>query len=196
LRDAEAWAGGSALALALFATSCNPATSRPAFLPHPESSAQVVQAGRLQLVAQVAAWLDTAGLTVVAASPRDGYVETDWGQPAQHDSSGSSRRRDRIKLRAWVDPDVTGSSRLVVEAVYRPLVDRSRPARELEVPVPDSHPGARLVRELLEAMRQRFGTPAGGHDTGVSGRSTPGPTPPSFAGRSTHRGTARLAAAS
>lgn len=145
----------------LAAWGCNPSTTRPLFLPYPEASTGAVRAARPQLVARVAAWLDSAGMTVAVSNARDGYVETRWGRSARSDSSSDGHGAAQFKLRVWVDPDVIGSSRLVVEAVYRPLLDPSRSSREQEKPVPEDHPGARLGRELIEAMRQWFGTTDG-----------------------------------
>jgi hypothetical protein len=140
------------LALPFF-LACNPATTRPDFLPLPSARTGTVDAGRQQLVPEVAAWLAAAGFSVAARSVEDGYVETRWqrapaGQP--------------VKLRAWVDPYVPGTSTLVVEVVYRPFVDPSRPARELEAAVPRDHPDYGVGERLIEAMRKRFGAPPEG----------------------------------
>jgi hypothetical protein len=138
--------------------ACNPATTRPLFQPYPTALAGAVAAARPRVVPEVAAWLEASGLPVEFQSVRDGFVETRWQRAAEVDTA---QRALPVKVRVWVDPGPPGSSMLVVEAVYRPLVDPSRPPRELERPVPDAHPAAALPATLIEAMRKRFGTPPG-----------------------------------
>lgn len=149
------------MSVVVAAGACNPGTTRPLFLPHPTALAGTVAAPRPRVVPEVAAWLEARGVPIALQSVRDGYLETGWHRPSIADSVPTGALP--VKLRVWVDPDVPGSSRLVVEAVYRPLADPSRPARELEQPVPDAHPAAELPSRLLEAMRERFGTPSGGN---------------------------------
>ncbi|MGH7700345.1 MAG: hypothetical protein ACREMJ_07500 [Gemmatimonadales bacterium] len=147
------------------AVGCNPASTRPQFLPHPEAPAGYVDAARERLTPELAAWLTAQGLAVQHASVVDGFVETAWFDAERRRSYAT--RGDvpdlaaTFKIRCWVAPDVAGASRLVVEAVYRPVYDPSRPARDLETLVPRDHEGHRMATALLEEMKKQFGVPPG-----------------------------------
>ena len=56
------------IAVVLFAAACNPATTRPDFLPSPQAVTGTVDATRQQLVPEIATWLGAAGLAVTARS--------------------------------------------------------------------------------------------------------------------------------
>jgi len=43
--------------------------------------------------------------------------------------------------------------------VYRPRVDPSRTERDLEVIAPPEHGGYKVAQELIEKLKQKFGTP-------------------------------------
>jgi len=146
--------------------ACNPATTRPDFLPSPEAPSGTVDAARQQLVPEIAKWLAAAGLAVASRSVQDGYVETGWQRvesPAPPTGAGglASTAALPAKIRVWVDPYIPGTSTIVVEVVYRPFVDPSRHPRELEVLVPPEHPGYVIGERLIEALRKRFGVPPG-----------------------------------
>lgn len=120
----------------------------------------IVRATAAEVVPEAAAWLESQGLRPERASQTDGYVETAWFNVRTRQSTRGSDPRDllhTIKIRCWADPYVPGKSQLTVEAVYRPLVDPSRPERDLEVIVPEGAEGARLTQQLLDAMKEKFG---------------------------------------
>ncbi len=124
--------------------SCNPATTRPDFMPLPEAPSVVLYARPPRVAAEVQTWLVAQGLKVEVASVQDAYVETAW--------SGT------FKIRCWADPDAPGKSRLTVEAVYRPVLDPSRTERDLEVLVPAEHEGAKLVDRMIGDLKKKLGT--------------------------------------
>ncbi|MBI1966580.1 MAG: hypothetical protein HYS40_01190 [Gemmatimonadetes bacterium] len=128
---------------ALLFVACTPATTRPAFAPFPQAQVIVVRGSPEQVTAEANAWLAGDGVQIALASPRDGYLETDW-------HSG-------VKLRCWANPAAPGTTRIFVEAVYRPAQDPSRTERDLELPVPKGHDGYRLAERLLTALGDRFG---------------------------------------
>src|SRR2546425_11209042 len=129
---------------ALLAAACNPATTRPVFMPLPEAPSVVLYARPPRVAAEVQTWLVAQGLKVEVASVQDAYVETAW--------SGT------FKIRCWADPDAPGKSRLTVEAVYRPVLDPSRPERDLEVLVPPAHEAAKLVDRMIGELKKKLGT--------------------------------------
>lgn len=123
--------------------ACTPATTRPSFAPLPEAQVVVLRAAPDRITDEANAWLTQAGIGVARVSRPDGYLETAWHQGA--------------KLRCWVDPAAPGSSRVTIEAVYRPALDPSRTERDLEVAVPADHPGHKVAADLLAALSTRFG---------------------------------------
>ena len=133
----------SALVLAVV-FACNPATTRPEFLPFPDAPSVVLYARPPRVATEVQAWLAAQGLKVLPSDPRDAYVETEWSKD--------------FKIRCWADPDAPGKSRLTVEAVYRPMLDPSRTERDLEVLVPPGHDGAKLVDRLIDDLKKKLGT--------------------------------------
>lgn len=147
---------------ALLLAACTPITSRPAFLPYPQALVAIVEAPAPRIVPEAMGWLANEGLRVEWSSPQDGYVESAWFNVRTRASTTGQTDPgallDTIKLRCWVDPNAPGKSQLTVEAVYRPMLDPSRPARDLEVIVPQGSEGHRIAVQLIEAMKQKFGS--------------------------------------
>lgn len=143
------------------AASCTPVTTRPPFLPSPQAVVVVVDAPPPRVVPEAVGWLTNQGLRVEWSSPRDGYVETAWYNLRTRASTfGETDPGDlltTVKIRCWADPYTPGKSQITVEAVYRPMLDPSRPERDLEVVVPQGSEGYRIAAQLTEAMKQRFG---------------------------------------
>lgn len=136
----------------LFVAACTPTTTRPSFAPYPEALHAIINAPPARLTEEAQTWLAAQGPSVAHASPRDGFLETGW-----YDATDSSATPVRVKIRLWADPDVPGKSRVTVEAVYRPIEDPSRTARDLERAVPESSAGQRLVERLLKALSEQLG---------------------------------------
>ena len=147
--------------MVLVAAACTPVTTRPPFLPSPQAVVLVVDAPPAQVVPEAVGWLTNQGLRVEWSSPRDGYVETAWYNLQTHTATlGEGDPGDllnTVKIRCWADPNVPGKSQITVEAVYRPMLDPSRPERDLEVVVPQGSEGHRIAEQLLEAMKEKFG---------------------------------------
>lgn len=133
----------AALAMQLFA-ACSPATTRPSFVPLPEALHVVINAPP-GTVAQTAARLLAAdSIPVRFVHERDAWLET-------KDFAGSYR------VRLWADPDVPGKSRVTIEAVYRPVEDPSRTARDMEITAPAGSPGQLRAARLLAALQEQLG---------------------------------------
>ena len=88
-------------------------------------------------------------------SELDCYIETDWYAPPP-DSSVTRPFPFQVKTRLWVDPGGTGRARAVIETVYRPREDPSRPPRDNEVAVPPDAGADLFARRLAAAIRERF----------------------------------------
>ncbi len=148
--------------LVLSCLACNPASTRPAFLPYPQALTGIVDGTNEQVVPEIAAWLNGEGLRAEWTSVQDGYVESAWFNTTTRQSMmGMGDPGDllaTIKIRCWADPYTPGKSQLTVEAVYRPVLDPSRMERDLEVIVPEGTAGYELAHRLLEAMQKKLGT--------------------------------------
>jgi hypothetical protein len=147
-------------ALVLLA-ACSPVTTRPSFLPYPQALVIILDAPPGRVVPEAVGWLTSQGLRAEWSSPQDGYVETAWFNARTKTSVfGDADPGDllsTVKIRCWADPNVPGKTQLTVEAVYRPMLDPSRPERDLEEVVPQGSDGYRLAQQLIDAMKQRFG---------------------------------------
>ena len=143
-------------AAVLLLAACSLSTSRPSFPPMPEARIGDLDVEVAEATERIARALADAGIPVGRVSPQDGYLETPWfdaatGRPA----GGRPLGLDRVRVRGWVTPSAHGSSEIKVEAVYRPVADPSRPARELERSVPYAHPVRVQVRTAVRAIGAR-----------------------------------------
>jgi hypothetical protein len=147
----------------LAAAGCNPYSTRPVFVALPDAPVTYLDAPRARIVPDIRARLDSLGFRVTKSEPQDGYVETAWYDPETKRSYSTDRdvpHRDRVfRIRCWLEPDVPGASKLTLEVVYRPIYDPSRTSRDLEVLVPDEHPGQAVGTALIEALKEKFGVP-------------------------------------
>jgi hypothetical protein len=150
------------LGLLATATSCQPNTTRPSFLPVPEAAGTEVRLSVPQATQRLAEALKADSIPVRRVQIRDGYLETGWFATASrrptpgHQAIGPGV----VRVRAWADPARPGSSQLTVETIYRPLRDPSLPDRELEREVRPDHPVALKVVAVLQGLVQRYGGPA------------------------------------
>ena len=149
-------------AIVLVLAACSPVTTRPPFLPYPQALVTVLDAPPNRVVPEALGWLTSQGLQAQWSSPQDGYVESAWFNLRTHTSVfGEGDPGDllfTVKIRCWADPDIPGKTQLTVEAVYRPVLDPSRPERDLEEIVPQGSEGYRIAQQLIDALKQKFGT--------------------------------------
>jgi hypothetical protein len=128
----------------VFASACTPTTTRPAIVPVPEALHAVINAVPAVVTREAQALLVADTLRVRFASERDAWLETS-------EFAGTHR------LRLWADPDVPGKSRVTIEAVYRPIDDPSRQARDLERAAEPGSAGQLRAARLLEALKEKLG---------------------------------------
>ncbi|MFN2315107.1 MAG: hypothetical protein ABR602_00370 [Gemmatimonadales bacterium] len=140
--------------------ACNPNTLRPPFLPLPQAVELELELpmGYAMEVTAEALRLDSIPVTVVHA--RDGYLETDWfesrtGEPSHARPLGV----EMVRVRAWATPGRVGHTDLIIETVYRPLADPSRPSRDLERLVSPDHPVALRLDVVVRKLIEQFGDP-------------------------------------
>jgi len=134
----------SHFAFAILLAACNPASTRPSFMPLPESLHAVINATPAVVTREAQALLTADSIHVRRMSERDAWLET-------NEFAGTHR------LRLWADPDVPGKSRVTVEAVYRPLEDPSRTSRDLERAAEPGSAGVQRAARLLEALKDKLG---------------------------------------
>jgi hypothetical protein len=125
-------------------SACTPASTRPAFAPLPEALHAVINAPPATVAHTAARLLAADSIPVRFVHGRDAWLET-------KDFAGTYR------VRLWADPDVPGKSRVSIEAVYRPIDDPSRTARDLELTAPTGSPGQLQAARLLAALQEQLG---------------------------------------
>jgi len=147
--------------VAIALAACNPASSRPGFMPYPEDVSVLLPGSVPAIASAVGAWMASQGMHTEWVSTEDGYVESTWYNTDTHLSTSGTgdlgTTMATFKVRVWVDPDAPGKSKMTVEAVYRPLLDPSRTERDLERNAPPGSGGAVLVQNLIDEMQHKFG---------------------------------------
>lgn len=149
------------IGVGLGAAACQPSTSRPPFTPLPEAAGSEIRLPVREATRRLAEALRADSIPTRKIELRDGYIETPWFEAATGKPSRLRRARGPgvVRIRAWADPARPGSTQLIVETLYRPLVDPSLPERELEREVGKDHPVARKVETVLRKMLERYGGP-------------------------------------
>jgi len=146
---------------ALLALGCNPNTTRPPFGPLPQAVALELELPMDYATRMLADALRADSIPVDVVRDRDGYLESPWfsareGTPTQARPVGV----EIVRVRAWATPGRIGHTDLLVETVYLPLVDPSRPVRLLERHVSPEHPVARRLGAAVARLVTQFGDPA------------------------------------
>lgn len=148
---------GRAAAL-LIVAACDPTTTRPDLVPFPESRTIEVELERPLAIARLRDALVADTFPIARMDTYDAWLETPWFdrgtlQPAAAGAFGFGT----VKLRAFAEPSRPGHALLVVELSWRPMVDPSVPARELERPVPANDLIAKRVNTLLDRLADEIG---------------------------------------
>lgn len=150
----------TSLAVVSFLLACQASTTRPTFGPVTGAAIAILELEVPRATTLFADRLKADSIPVTVVEPRDGYLETPWFDSA---TSKPTRRmplgRDVVRVRAWVDPERPGFSRVTVETLFRDIADPSLPERELDREVPPDHPTSVLVRAVLDTLRKRYGEP-------------------------------------
>ena len=173
--------------------SCDPASTRPAFMPLPQADTLLLLGRPSQVAGEAASWLTSKGVVVERWSERDAFVETAWYDTTTRRSTKGegdlSQLLTSVKLRCWADPGAPGQTRLTVELVYRPYYDPSQPARDREVALMQPGGARTIVDSLMGALKKRLGFPGAVADTFDMDSTrvkvtSPSPSPPNPAPRS------------
>lgn len=149
--------------------SCDPASTRPAFLPVPQADTLLLKGAPGQVAAEAASWLEARGITLERWSEKDSYVETAWYDTTAKRATRGEGNVDRlltsVKLRVWADAGPPGQTRITVELVYRPFYDPSQPPRDREVPLGGNSGARHIVDSLVVALKKRLGVPGAAEDS-------------------------------
>ncbi len=144
----------SAAALA----SCRATTRRPYFTPLPAAPTARVELEIPDATRVLSEALARDSIALRRIYESDGYLDSGWLDAATLEPTRARPLGPGVvRVRAWVNPDREFWSELVVEAVYRPIADPSRPERELDTPLPDDHPLNRRIAGVLRGLVERFG---------------------------------------
>lgn len=180
------WRGALALStgVALAVVGCKATTSRPSFVPFPQSAHGELGFGNpdpvytiTRVTRTVADALAADSIPVARVSERDGYIESLWFDAATlAPTDARPVGPDVVRVRAWVGPAKPGFSEVEVETVFRPVADPSRPERDLETHVGISHPVGQRVSRLLRKLIELYGEP---DTTAVKPTEAPPPVDPS-----------------
>jgi hypothetical protein len=150
-------------AIVILALACTPITTRPDFAPLPLARAAQILARPQQVIPALAGLVAAESLLVRRASPRDGYLETEWYDTQTHrsfrDGAAVPDLAHTVKVRCWADPYVPGETILTLEVAYRLRYDPSRSGRDFEILVPGGQAGDTLADSLLARVKRRFGSP-------------------------------------
>jgi hypothetical protein len=149
------------------ALGCRATTGRPPFPPFPEAEHVEIGFGLvdkvvtvMQVTDSLVAYLRADSIPVSTVKPFDGYLETRWFEAATLAPTDRRPLSDQIvRVRGWVDPSKPGYAKVEVETVSVPWADPSLPDRELETPVPFTHPVNVRVRAVLKRLTDKYGAP-------------------------------------
>ena len=151
------------IAATLASGGCDPGTTRPDVIPFPESRTIEVTQDRPHALEALHRALLADSFPIAHLSARDLWLDTPWFDALSLAPAGTQRLgASVVKLRGWAEPARPGNSLLVVELVYRPLVDPSLPARTLERPVPPSDSIYARVGRVLKVLQDSIGAHSGG----------------------------------
>ena len=156
-------------AILLVALSCDPASTRPAFLPLPQADTLLLKGTPGQVAGEAASWLTAKGIVVERWTEKDSYVETAWydttTKRATRREGDLSALQSSVKIRCWADRGAPGQTRITVELVYRPFYDPSQPPRDREVALMTQGGARTIVDSLLGALKKRLGVPGAEADS-------------------------------
>ena len=143
------------------ALGCDPSTSRPALVPLPEAAGTELRLPPREATRNLAEALRADSVPIRRVAIRDAYLESGWfdTRTRRPTTAGRALGPGVVQVRAWADPARPGSSQLVVETTYRPTLDPSLPARQLERQVPRNHPVSLDVEGVLRRLVERYGGP-------------------------------------
>lgn len=159
-----------------FGQGCNPVTNRPPFNALPQAMRLELELPMEIAMQVLAETLREDSIPIDRIEAVDGYVEGPWFRAG--DGVVTKERPvgpDIVRVRGWATPGRPGHIDVELEAVYRPVADPSRPARDLEAILPPDHPVASRLEAVVKKLITRYGDPS---QLPVPPPPPPPPTPP------------------
>jgi hypothetical protein len=146
-------------AAAVLAAGCASGGLRPSYEPFPNARVDTINALPADVIQEAAAGLQTVNMRPNWNSPAEGYLESQWFNVISQQSGVTDRANpDRvILLRFFADPVENGKTQLTSEAVYLRTSDPSVMPRDREMIVPPGHAGDRLLSQIIDGIKGRFG---------------------------------------
>jgi hypothetical protein len=147
-------------AVAVITAACASGGVRPSYEPFPNARVDTINALPADVIQEAQARILAEQMRANWVSPEEGYLETQWFNVATQQSGVSDiQNPDRvIRLRFFADPLEGGKTRLTSEAVYQRTTDPSVMPRDREMIVPPGHAGERLLLQVIDGVKQRFGS--------------------------------------
>jgi len=145
--------------IAVFAVACGAGSVRPSYEPFPNARVDTINALPADVIQEVQSRILSENMRANWVSPAEGYLETQWFNVVTQQSGVTDiQNPDRvIRLRFFADPLEGGKTKLTSEAVYQRTTDPSVQPRDREMIVPPGHAGDRLLIQVMDGVKQRFG---------------------------------------
>jgi hypothetical protein len=154
-------ATGHRLLVTLFLLSCQASTNRPPYDALPSAALAEVELDIPSATRILAEALRADSLPVSKIEERDGFLDSGWFDAGSlTPTSRMPVGTDVVRIRAWATPTKFRFVELQIETVYRPLVDPSRPERDLEIIVPPDHAVQRRVNGVIRRLLEQHGDTA------------------------------------
>jgi hypothetical protein len=146
-------------AAAVLAAGCASGGLRPSYEPFPNARVDTINALPADVIQEAEARLHAVNMRPNWTSPAEGFLESQWFNVVTQESGVQDRANlDRVILiRFFADSIETGKTRLTSEAVHLRTIDPSVMPRDREMIVPPGHAGDRLLAQIIDGMRERFG---------------------------------------
>lgn len=144
---------------AVFVNACAAGGVRPNYEPFPNARVDTINALPADVIQEAQARLVAVNMRPNWVSPEEGYLESQWFNVVTQQSGVTDvANPDRvILLRFFADPLEGGKTKLTSEAVYQRTTDPSVMPRDREMIVPPGHAGDRLLTQVLDGVKERFG---------------------------------------
>lgn len=148
----------SHLSLLTGLVSCSATTTRPSFPPLPTAAVAEIELAIPEATRALAEGMARDSIALSTIQEKDGFIDSGWLDARTLEHTGRwPLGIDVVRVRAWVNPAKQFWSELAVEATYRPIADPSRPARELDRPLPEDHPLQKRLGGVIQKLIVQYG---------------------------------------
>jgi hypothetical protein len=144
----------------LVGAACASGGVRPSYKPFPQALVDTVNATPAAVIQELATRVSAENMRPNWTSPEEGFLETQWFNVVTQESGVMDRGNpDRyVLIRFWADPAGEGKTQVTAEVVLKRTTDPSVLPRDQEMMAPPGSAGDRLLRRIMEGMKERFGS--------------------------------------